>query len=140
MANLARAEDVAVAVLADRALESANSLNALILQIKEVRPLIVATAIKCLAARKVYYDRDAKTNVEIDDGNTQMRAVTFLAAYSDGLPTQTTLNVSLGERGGKGGELTVDEAMQASPALRAKLRAMLDGAEQKALKQADPPA
>jgi len=144
MASRARASsanELAAIIESDVSLDNHKTINSLLLAIPEVPRLMVACAIQNLGAVRCYFDRNQKAMVETPDGNTQMRAIAFLAAYRDGLPTQTSVAINLGERGREnGGALTVDEAMAASPALRAKLRAMLDGAEQKALKQADPPA
>ncbi len=136
MVSRARAktvDELADLVEQDVNLDSSRSINALLMDVPEMRRFMVSTAIRCLDAHRCYYDKSQKQMVEIPDGNTQMRAVAFLAAYSDGLPTQTTLNVNLGEKGkASGGELTVDQAMAASPALRSKLRTMLEQAEKTA--------
>jgi len=133
MENLAcvRAADIAQRILDDPGLVGKKSLNDLIAAIPEVRRLILSTAVRCLDAHKVVWDKQANDGKggweRVDDGNTQMRAAVLLAAYSDGLPPKTVFNIGLGERGkSDGGALTLAECVARSPALAASLQAQID--------------
>jgi hypothetical protein len=52
-----------------------------------------------------------------------MRAVTFLAAYSEGVPAQT--NVHLHSKVGDGDSVTLEETLRQSPAMRRRLKQAL---------------
>jgi hypothetical protein len=96
--------------------------------------LVLGGAVRCLGATRSHYDKATKDYVSELDGPTVMRAVALLLAYRDGMPAQTTVNLTVGAA--KGAELSVEEAMQASPALREKLRQMLQKAEGEASRPA----
>lgn len=127
-----------------RAKEFANSptVRDLLLHLPEFRPLMVATAIRAMSAGKFIFDKDEKRCVWFEDCATQMKAVTFLAAYTEGLPAQTSVQLNIGDqkRIQSGDEMTLEAALRSSPALADRLRAVLDGASgggRKELKQAE---
>jgi hypothetical protein len=105
----------AAAVLeSDLRLEDSAGVRDIILAHPRVRVLLVATAIRNLSAQKFYFDRKAGDMVHEDDASTQMKAVAWLAAYSDGLPVVTTLNLNGSINGGK--RPAPDEMLAGSPA------------------------
>ena len=120
---------------ADPSLERHKTFRELIQAVPAMRRLYFAAAVRCLGARRTYYDRDKKEMVHEAEGATQMKAVVFLAAYDAGLPVQTTLNVSI-DKGTGAPEL--EEAIASSPALAAALDSALTRARRRAPKQVGP--
>lgn len=112
-----------------------NGFGAMIQEIPELRKLVLSTAIHNLGAKRKWWDRVGKKWLEEDDGNIQMKAVIWLGSYSDGLPTQTTLNVT---RNVDGPAVETDEeivaAAERSPALRDSLIRVGKMAEKLAIK------
>lgn len=106
-------------------------LRGLITAHPEVRKLYLAAAVRCLDARKFYFDREENTYKFEADGPTVLRAAVFLASYDAGLPIQTSVNLNLG--GDKGP--TLEEATANSPALVAALEKALEQARKKQAKQ-----
>lgn len=93
---------------------SAQSIRELIVNTPGIRNLVIATAIRCLAAKRVMGSgQKDKPPVTVDDGATQMKAAVFLAGYADGLPAQTVVNWNVG--GAK--EMPIEEMLLRSPAL-----------------------
>jgi hypothetical protein len=87
-------EEVAQAIEKASHLHQGKTVQEIIMAHGPVRTMMVATAIRALAASKLYYSKIAKAFVPEADFQTQMKAVAWLAAYSDGLPTQTQLNIN----------------------------------------------
>jgi hypothetical protein len=115
----------------------------IILAHPRVRQQIVAAAVRCLRAEKFYFDRTKKEIVHEEDYATQIKAIAWLAAYSDGLPIQTNLNVNANASGK--GRLPPDEMLAQSPAALeameralARARAKMQSAQKASEKQALP--
>ena len=88
------------------------------------RRLVVAAAIRNLGAQKRHWSKSKDDWVYEPDTNAQMKAVEFLANYSDGRPTETSLNVNVG--GDEAGvEVDLEKALKTYPALRSRLAKML---------------
>ena len=112
----------------DQALDSLSDLRAVLLSVPELRRLVVAAGIRALGATKSYYDKNAKEMVHEPDCASQMKAAIFLAAYSDGLPAKTNVNLNLGN--GKGGDgMPIESALRRSPALIEALKKEIRRAE-----------
>lgn len=120
-------ETLAEAIERDERSEGAPTIRELLLAHPSFRRLIVATAVRSLGAQKWVFDRDQKKVVFYEDSSTQMKAVAFLAAYTEGLPMQTNVSLNIGDqkRIAEGDGMTIEAALRASPALRDKLAAML---------------
>lgn len=101
-------------IATDSRLLQMNAVRDIILADPRVRVQLVAAAIRCLFAEKFYFDRAAKEVVHEPDYSTQMKAVAWLAAYSDGLPVQTNLNLNANTNPTKG--LPPEEVLMRSPA------------------------
>lgn len=84
--------------------------------IPRIRLLVIGAAIRGLAARKPYWDKELEDWVWEPDYMAQAKAYTFLAAYGDGLPVQATVNLNVSDDRKKA-QLTFGEAMRHSPAL-----------------------
>ena len=110
----------------DLRLTDSASVRDIILAHPRVRVLLVATAVRSLSAQRFYFDKAAGGMVHEDDANTQMKAVAWLAAYSDGLPVMTNLNVNANAGGGR--VQNPDEMLAGSPALIAALERTLERA------------
>ena len=119
---------------------TAKTLRDLIVAIPDVRVLIVATAVRCLGAERMMGGGKKGEVERCADGATQMKAVAFLAAYADGLPVQTTMNLNVD--GTK--DMPMEELLAKSPALVAAMERQLERAKavQKRgpLKQVGPPS
>lgn len=126
-----KAAQLADAVANDAGLDDAGSLRDLLNRVPALRRELIATAVRCLDARKYYYDRKQGAMVYEPDGTTQMRAVAFLAAYSDGLPAQTQIIRAIGGPNGKQPEMTLEDALTKSPALRDRLEELLARSREK---------
>lgn len=118
-------EVVAETIEADPAIVTAKTIKEAILAVPNARALMVAAAVRCLGAKRLMFDRASKEVVKVDDGSTIMKAVAWLAAYSDGLPIQHTVNVNMDANK----EMPMVEMMAKSPALRAAVRKQLEQAE-----------
>ncbi len=94
----------------------AKDLRAMMQDIPELRPFIIGAAIRGLGARKCFFDMKKNEMVYEPDFGSQAKAVAFLAAYVDGLPVQSTINLNV-EGATKKGKLSVEEALRRSPAL-----------------------
>lgn len=133
--QIAKRDSAAVALAgrieADSQFDSAISVRDYLLRFPEFRRIMVATAVRCMGARKAVYDKDAQKWEFAEDGPTQMKAVAFLAAYSEGIPAQTNVNLNIGDRAGKKEDaMTLEQALRESPALRERLRATVEAAGQ----------
>jgi len=117
-------------VEADESLDASKDMRSFLNGIAGLRRFIVAAAIRALTARKYYFSKEKKEMVFEPDSGTQMKAAAFLAAYSDGLPMQSTVNLNV-EAGAKG--FSMADALANSPALRDYMRAELAKVEAKAL-------
>lgn len=137
MQNENAVEKLAQQIESDAAAGEVKDLRALILRFPVIRQLYLAAAVRCLGARRFYFDKSAGEMVFEPDGTAQMRAAVFLASYDAGLPMQTTVNLNLG--GDKGP--TLEEAAAGSPALVDALERALEQAKKRApkrIKQAVP--
>lgn len=135
--NLESPRQLADAVDASPELEKLPDLRAMIQATPAIRRFYLAAAIRCLDARRSYYDKASGCMVHEPEGTSIMRAVQWLSAYDAGLPIQTSVNLNLGGEKGP----TLDEAAANSPALVAALERALDQAKKrkvKAPKQAEP--
>lgn len=99
-------------------------------EVPELRQLIIGALIRGLAATKCHYEMKSKMMVYEPDFQAQNKAAALLVAYSDGLPTQSTVNLNLDAA--KTG-LTMTDALNHSPALRDFIRSELDKVDQKAI-------
>ena len=114
-------ESLAKKIEANAALDDCKDLRALIMATPTVRRLYFAAAVRCLGARRFYFDKAAGEMVFEPDGNAQMKAVAWLSAYDAGLPTQTTVNLNVGAERGP----SLEEAAASSPELVRGLEAVL---------------
>ena len=110
------------------------SLKELLDKIPTARNVILAAGFRALGARKCYFEKGSGVRLWEADYRTQLDAVKWLAGYSDGLPTQTTLNVNVDKPIGDNGEdFDLEASLVTSPALRERMKIMLQRAEKKAL-------
>lgn len=124
---------VADRVEADKTLDSAADLRALLLSVPELRRLVVAAGIRALGAQRCHYDKQEEKMIYESDGATQMKAAIFLAAYSDGMPAKTVVNVNLPGRGnGQDDAMTIEATLRRSPALIDALEKQIRRAKQAA--------
>lgn len=92
-------------------------------KIPRARSIILAAAFRALGARKAWYEKgNSEANWE-PDFKTQLDAAKFLLSYADGLPVQTSLAVTVGDR--PDDDLPLDQALQRSPALRERVAKLL---------------
>lgn len=110
---------------------TAKDVREMINAIPGIRRFIVACALRGLTARKYFFDRKTQRMEFEPDSATQLKAAAFLAAYADGLPVQTALNVNIDPA--KGGGITLGDALANSPALREHLAKELAASERKAI-------
>lgn len=117
--------------------EAERGFGDLVRRVPRLRQHVLACAVRNLGATRKFWDRNQKDWIVEADGNVQMKAVVWIASYSDGLPTQTTLNLNVGaNKGGDQGDVSdadLEAAVRASPALRDRLKAMLEKADGKAI-------
>jgi hypothetical protein len=99
------------------------TVRELIETVPNARRIIVAAAFRCLGARKWYFEKGSSEKKFEADYRTQLDAVKFLAAYSDGLPTQTSLSVNV--TAGDTVEADLERAVSASPALKSRLQKLI---------------
>jgi hypothetical protein len=118
-------DEIATLIEFDPKHVTAQSLREIILAVPDVRAAVVASAIRCLGSERLMYDGQSKKVKSVPDGATIMKAVAFLAAYSDGLPVQTTLNMNVNNNK----ELPMEEMLASSPALVDALQRQLDRAK-----------
>jgi len=121
MSDLGIDESAALTVPAD--IVPGTSLRQILDSMPEARRLILNTAFRCLGARKFYFDKAEGGMVFEPDYKTQLDAVKFLASYQEGLPVQTSLAVTVGDR--PDDDLPLDQALQRSPALRERVAKLL---------------
>ena len=131
--------DKAAAELLAGSYDGGNGFADLMTQISELRCMVLATAIRNLkAVRAVVHNGEL---LEQPDGNVQMKAVAWISSYSDGVPTQTVLNINADAKRREESvdpEGALDAALASSPALREAHRRRLDRADQAAQKQVGP--
>ena len=120
------AQQVANLIELGRDVDGGINVREMLDKIPNARHIILATAFRCLGARKWYFEKgDAAKKFE-PDYKTQLEAVKLLLAYQDGLPVTTSLNVSVGNAAGAEGiELDLAAAVKASPALRQRLEKLV---------------
>lgn len=123
-------EGEARAVENDIHLRDDMSVREIILAHPRVRILMVATAVRCMGASKLYYSKGSKEFKPEADFATQMKAITWLAAYSDGLPIQTNLNLNAQANGRK--EFAPVDMLAESPAAMEAMERTLEAAREKA--------
>lgn len=97
-----------------------DSIREILRRTPNSRRVVIETAFRCLNARKFFFDKSEGCMVFEPDYKTQLDAVKFLAAYGDGLPVQTNVNVEVGKPG-PGDDEDLARAIERSPALRAHL-------------------
>lgn len=97
-----RVDGLALEIASDSQLPPESSVRDIILATPAIRQTMVAAAVRCLNAQKFYFCKKKGEMVHEPDYATQIKAIAWLAAYSDGLPAQTNLNVNMDARGGKG--------------------------------------
>lgn len=134
----ARLEEVAMRIESGEfQAEAERGVCDLVRKIPRLRQHVLACAVRNLNAQRKYWSKPAGDWCFEPDGNVQMKAVVWIASYSDGLPTQTTLNLNVGaNKGGDQGDVSdadLEAAVKASPALRDRLKAMLAKADGKAI-------
>lgn len=103
--------------------DAATSVKDLIESIPAARGLIVAAGFRALGARKWFFEKGKTEKVFEPDFKTQLAAAQWLAGYSDGLPTQTTLNVNVNKDAPSKDD--VMKRVAESPALKAALQEAL---------------
>jgi hypothetical protein len=126
------ADEIAALIERSPAFDKIQSLSALLSEIPNGRRVILASAFRALGARKWYFEKESAERKFLPDYRTQLDAAKLLLSYSDGLPTQTTLNVNadLGKKSAEvDSEAQFDNALASSPALRDSLRRRLERAE-----------
>jgi hypothetical protein len=97
--------------------------------VPDSRKQIVQTWMDGLKAQKWSWDPESKSRVYEPDHKERRENAKLLAAYLEGLPTETTIvKVAPGADGDVGGR-ELRQAVKSSPAVRAALRAMIDDAE-----------
>ena len=140
-AAVVSARAIAAKIEADVA--TPKSYRELILSLPECRPFIVASAFRNLAAQKMMSGGQRGVVELCDDGATQMKAAAFLAAYSEGLPAQTVVNVNMDATK----DLSLDDMLARSPALCAamerqvaKARAVQESGSRKIVELSSEPA
>lgn len=111
-------EKIATRVETDPALRS-RDLRAILLEIPEVRPLIIGAAIRGLGARKAFWSKQEEDWTFEPDFIAQGKAIAFLAAYVDGLPVQTTVQFNVDDK--KTSKATLGETLENSPAMVAAI-------------------
>ena len=106
------------------------SIRAIIEAFPHIRPMMVAEAVRGLAATVQCWNAKAQCYEEKVDYAVRQKWVAWLAGYSDGLPVQTNMNVNASLGKAKGGEDM--EGMLESPAVREEMRRQLDAADKRA--------
>ena len=90
-----------------------KDLRAWMRDVPELRQLVIGAAIRGLCAVRSYWYKGSGAMVHEPDSASQMKAAAFVAAYSDGMPMQSTVNLNV-DAGAKG--LTMDDVLAQSPA------------------------
>ena len=122
-------EAVAVEVETHSQLDEGMTMHAMIKAVPGVKRAAVAAMVRCLGATKWRWDKETETTIVEPDYQAQLKAALGIAAYSDGLPPQTTVNYNHNTPGkGSADGFDLSKAL-ASPATRAHLRALLDASE-----------
>ena len=104
-----------------------GTIRAFLEEVPKVRPMIIAAAVRALGARRYYFDRTVNRMVFEPDYKVQLDACKFIAAYTDGLPTITTLAVNVNKSADQVSSTgDIEEALEKSPALRERLKTMLE--------------
>lgn len=107
------------------------SVREIILAHPKVRELAVAAAVRALVATKFYFDKKSGQMVHEPDYATQIKAVTVLVSYSDGLPVQTNMNINANMGKSKRSENEDAALALSSPALREELKRQIADAEKR---------
>lgn len=113
------------------------SVRDIILAHPKVRELAVAAAVRALVATKFYFDKKSGQMVHEPDYATQIKAVTVLVSYSDGLPAQTNINFNASMGKSKRSENEEAALALSSPALREELKRQIIEAEKRDRSSAD---
>ena len=114
----------------DLALEPApdgTNVQQAVRAIPNIHSLVAQCALDALKAEKWSWDVVAKKRVVEPDWKARLEAAKFLAAYGTGLPVQSVVNLNLGDSNRQAPDTA--EAVRKSPALRAKLAALLGMSE-----------
>ena len=112
----------------------ATSLNAALNRIPNARQLVIDAATEALKATKFYYSKEEGGMVHEPDYKTRLDAAKFLAAYLDGLPAQSVITYDATKpRAGAEESFDLDAELKRSPALRERMRIMIERAEKRAL-------
>lgn len=106
-------------------------MREIILAHPKVRELAVAAAVRALVATKFYFDKKSGQMVHEPDYATQIKAVTVLVSYSDGLPVQTNMNINANMGKSKRSENEDAALALSSPALREELKRQIADAEKR---------
>lgn len=108
--------------------QQAASVRDIILSNPRVRVLMVAEAIRSLGAVVQCWNAKAQKYEEKIDHATRLKAVSFLAGYSDGLPVATNLNLNATPNRAE----TSDEMMeQATPAMIEAMERVIERTKKK---------
>lgn len=121
----------AVAVEIERATpRDRETIHDIIASHPAIRRVVVANAIRCLSARRWWYDAKKKKRVDEPDYQLRFRALEFLADRADGRPAQSlmTFNVNASANRKPDEEAELSKALE-SPALREEMRRQLDAAD-----------
>jgi hypothetical protein len=100
-----------------------DSIKSIIGRFPQIRHAVVANAVRCLNARKWWWDAKKKRRIEEPDFNVVFRACEFLADRSDGRPVSAAVNFNLTP--GAGAPSAASDDMPASPATIEALERML---------------
>jgi predicted RND superfamily exporter protein len=122
-------EEVAKRIEQDASFDAMRDLKSVLQAVPELRRLVVAAAVRALGARKVYL-RNGIPEYE-SDCSAQMKAAAFIAAYCDGLPVQTSVNLNVNSAGKNSEAETLLESLTKSPALAMALEKKLQQASKR---------
>ena len=108
-------------------LDAERGFYGMVQQLPRLRSMVLGAAIRALGATKGIYDMKSRTTNYEPDWNARLKAVVWIASYSDGLPAQTNLNVNIGDRAdtSKEQELQLERAVSSSPALKSRLQKLI---------------
>lgn len=130
-ADVTAAELEAVAVEIERAApRDRETIHDIIAGHPAIRRVVVANAIRCLSARRWWYDAKKKKRVDEPDYQLRFRALEFLADRADGRPAQSlmTFNLNASANRSPDDEEEMKKALS-SPALREELKRQIAAAE-----------
>ena len=129
------ADEVALSLEKDARLQHGMSVRDIILLDPRVRLLMVVEAIRAMGSVLQCWSSKTQSYEEKIDYSTRLKAVAWIASYSDGLPVQTNLNVNATPGANKG--LDPDEMLAASPSALEAMERTLSRAKKLASKRVE---